>query len=228
MRLLLVEDEKKLAESLQAILQKNHYQTDIVFEGEEGLDYALTEVYDIIILDIMLPGKTGLEILKVLRQQGILTPVLLLTAKNMPDDKISGLDYGADDYMTKPFDPNELMARLRAMLRRANKQVDVNLLSFYGISYHLANYELSCNDKVLRLTQKEGDLLAYLMQNSDSIISKEQIISKIWGMDSSAEHNHVEVYISFLRKKLAGMNAKAKIQTVRGVGYQLLSTGESE
>lgn len=221
MRLLLVEDEIKLAQSIQAILEKNRYQVDVFHNGKDGLDYALSDQYEMIVLDIMLPQCSGLEILQELRKNKILTPVMLLTAKALNQDKVMGLDYGADDYMTKPFDMEEFLARLRAMARRASQQTDANFISYGDLTYDHQKFELSSHGKTMQLTQKEGHLISYLLRNQKAIISKEQIINKVWGMDSSAEHNHVEVYISFLRKKLKSIESEIQIKTIRGIGYSL-------
>lgn len=221
MRLLLVEDEKQLSEALQQILIRNKYSVDPVYNGDEGLDYALTGVYDVIILDIMLPKLNGLEILKMIRKRKISTPVILLTAKGSVEDKILGLDSGADDYLPKPFSPDELLARLRALTRRNGDFINENILEFSDIRLNLSTYDMEVNDNSITLTQKEFEILKYFMQRPKLVVSKDDLITKLWGFDSNVEHNNIEVYISFLRKKLAYVESDVKITTIRRVGYRL-------
>ena len=222
MRILLVEDEIHLAQALTEILKKNMYAVDAVYDGQSGLEYALSGVYDLIILDIMLPKMSGIEILKNLRAEKMSVPVLMLTAKDEIEDKVAGLDYGADDYMTKPFSTDELLARVRALLRRKGEVVDDEVV-FGDISLKLKKNELVCGENQVKLSLKEFQILELMMYNPDQILTKERIIDKIWGGDSDAEYNNVEVYISFLRKKLQFLGAKTEIKTVRGVGYSLES-----
>ena len=204
MRILVVEDELHLSEALSHILKKNNYTVDVANDGETGLDNALSGIYDVIVLDIMLPKMDGITVLKTLRSEGFDTPVILLTAKNEISDKVLGLDSGADDYLAKPFNTEELLARIRALGRRRGEIVsNTNTISYGDI------------------TLKESELLEHLMLHKEMVCSKEQIIEKLWGFDSEAESNHVEVYISFLRKKLAFVHSKVSINTVRGVGYTL-------
>ena len=219
--ILLVEDEKQLSEALQQILIKNKYTVDAVYNGDEGLDYALTGVYDVIILDIMLPKLNGLEILKMIRKRKISTPVILLTAKGSVDDRILGLDSGADDYLPKPFSPDELLARLRALTRRNGDFINENILEFSDIKLNLSTYDMEVNDNSITLTQKEFEILKYFMQRPKLVVSKDDLITKLWGFDSDIEHNNIEVYISFLRKKLAYVESNVKITTIRRVGYRL-------
>ena len=221
MRLLLVEDEKQLSEALQQILIKNSYNVDAVYSGDEGLDYALSGVYDVIILDIMLPKLNGLEILKMIRKRKISTPVILLTAKASVEDRILGLDCGADDYLPKPFAPEELLARLRALTRRNGSFINENILEFSDIRLNLSTYDMEVNDNCITLTQKEFEILKYFMQRPKLVVSKDDLISKLWGFDSDIEYNNIEVYISFLRKKLAYVESDVKITTIRRVGYRL-------
>ncbi|WP_286077863.1 MULTISPECIES: response regulator transcription factor [Bacillota] len=221
MRLLLVEDEKQLSEALQQILIRNKYSVDAVYNGDEGLDYSLTGVYDVIILDIMLPKLNGLEILKMIRRRKISTPVILLTAKDSVEDKILGLDSGADDYLPKPFSPDELLARLRALTRRNGDFINENILEFSDIRLNLSTYDMGVNDNSITLTQKEFEILKYFMQRPKLVVSKDDLITKLWGFDSNVEHNNIEVYISFLRKKLAYVESDVKITTIRRVGYRL-------
>lgn len=222
MRILVVEDEKHLAEALAQILKENKYTVDTVFDGEDGLDYSLSGVYDIIILDIMLPVRSGLEILREIRKNKVTTPVLLLTAKNDVSDRIEGLDMGADDYLSKPFNTGELLARVRALHRRSGESlINNNEITYGDVTLDTGAVKLSGPKSTVSLTKKELDLLEYLIINKSMVISKENIIDKLWGFDSEAEANHVEVYISFLRKKLAFVSDKVIIDTVRRVGYRI-------
>ncbi|MBQ8084521.1 MAG: response regulator transcription factor [Lachnospiraceae bacterium] len=224
MRLLLVEDEEGFAEALCTSLKMEHYIVDWAADGEEGLDLALDDVYDAIILDIMLPKMNGLEILKEVRKQGIHTPVLMLTAKSELNDKITGLDMGADDYLTKPFHREELYARLRALTRRQTTDSNAPTEIAFGDIYMLqGGNELFCRTtgNSMVLNGKEYQLMEYLLRNGGQIISREQIIEKVWGYDTDAEYNNVEVYISFLRKKLGFLKSETSIQTVRKLGYKL-------
>ena len=221
MKLLLVEDEKQLSEALQQILIKNKYSVDAVYSGDEGLDYALSDVYDVIILDLMLPKLNGIEILKMIRKRKISTPVILLTAKGSVEDRILGLDSGADDYLPKPFSPDELLARLRALTRRNGDFINENILEFSDIKLNLSTYDMEVNDNSITLTQKEFEILKYFMQRPKLVVSKDDLITKLWGFDSDIEHNNIEVYISFLRKKLAYVESNVKITTIRRVGYRL-------
>ncbi len=221
MKILLVEDEKQLSEALSQILIKNKYSVDAVLDGEDGLNYGLTDVYDVIILDIMLPKMSGLDILKTLRKNGISKPVILLTAKGTIEDKIIGLDSGADDYLPKPFSPDELLARLRALTRRNGDFINDNILEFSDIKLNLLTYEMEALDNSITLTFKEFEILKYFMQRPKIVVSKDDLITKLWGFDSDVEYNNIEVYISFLRKKLAYVNSHVKITTIRRVGYRL-------
>ncbi|MDE7436635.1 MAG: response regulator transcription factor [Lachnospiraceae bacterium] len=222
MRLLLVEDEKRMAQALCEILRLEKYEVDTYADGISGLDAVESEIYDIIILDVMLPGMNGFEIARKVRQKGIRTPILMLTAKSELDDKVMGLDSGADDYLTKPFMTKELLARLRALARRNINTPDGNL-SFGDISLDTNTSTLSCTDngQSVRLSEKEYRILEYLIANQGQILTREQFAVKIWGVENDAEYNNVEVYMSFTRKKLAFVGAKAEIKAVRGVGYEL-------
>lgn len=221
MKLLLVEDEVQLSEALTQILMKNKYSVDAVYNGEDGLDYGLTDVYDVIILDIMLPKLNGLQVLRQLRKENISTPVILLTAKSQIEDRVAGLDSGADDYLVKPFAPEELLARLRALTRRKGEVINDNILQFGDISLNIQSYDLQTANESIRLTSKEFEILRYFMQRPKNVVSKDDLITKVWGYDSDAEHNNIEVYISFLRKKLAHIDSNVTISTIRGVGYKL-------
>ena len=220
MRLLLAEDEKDLSKALCAILKHNNYSVDAVYNGQDALDYGLAENYDGIILDLMMPRKNGLDVLKELRSAGISTPVIILTAKSEVDDRILGLDTGADDYLTKPFNMGELLARVRAVTRR-KAEFSPNLLSFGNITLNRGNFELSCGEEKLRLGNKEFQMLEMLITSPDRLISTDQFMERIWGYDSDAEINVVWVYISYLRKKLANIGADVGIKAVRGIGYAL-------
>lgn len=221
MKLLLVEDEKQLSEALTQILIKNKYSVDAVFNGEDGLEYGLSGVYDVIVLDIMLPKLNGLDVLRSLRKKDISTPVILLTAKGSVEDKITGLDCGADDYLPKPFSPQELLARLRAITRRKGELINDNILEFGDIKLNLSSYSLEVNNNSIQLTSKEFEILKYFIQRPYNIVSKDDLITKLWGFDAEIEHNNIEVYISFLRKKLAYAESKVQITTIRRVGYKL-------
>lgn len=222
MRLLLVEDEKGLAKALQTSLKIQHYITDWADNGEDGLELGLSGVYDAIILDIMLPKIDGLSVLRTLRENGIHTPVLLLTAKSEINDKITGLDTGADDYLTKPFHREELYARLRALTRR-QQSIAPQTISYSDLYMKQGSNELYCKSSgmSLPLNGKEYQLMEYLLLNGGQIVSREQMIEKVWGYDTDTEYNNVEVYISFLRKKLHFLKTTATIQTIRRLGYKL-------
>ncbi len=220
MRLLLAEDEKDLSKALCAVLKHNNYSVDPVFNGQDALDYGLCENYDAIILDIMMPKKNGLEVLSELRKQGIDTPVIILTAKSETEDKILGLDTGADDYLTKPFSMGELLARIRALTRRKS-EFSPNLLTAGNLSLNRETFEMSVGESSLRLGNKEFQMIELLMNSPGRLISTEQFMEKIWGYETEAEINVVWVYISYLRKKLATLGANVEIKAVRGVGYTL-------
>ena len=222
MRILLVEDEKRMAQALCEILRLEKYEVDHYATGPDGLTAIESNIYDIVILDVMLPGMNGFEITKSVRRKGITTPILMLTAKAELDDKVTGLDSGADDYLTKPFMTRELLARLRALCRRTLGTTDENL-SFGDITLDTNTLTLSCitNAQSVRLSEKEYHILEYLITNSGQILTREQLAVKIWGFESDAEYNNVEVYMSFTRKKLAFVEAKTEIKAVRGIGYEL-------
>ncbi|WP_270166799.1 response regulator transcription factor [Paenibacillus sp. SYP-B4298] len=221
MRILIVEDEEYLAEALTQILKKQNYSVDAVHDGVTGLDYAQSGIYDLLLLDIMMPGLDGIGLLRTLRQQGVATPAIFLTAKGDTSDMVAGLDYGADDYIAKPFSTEELLARIRAALRRKGEVVPEDGLRFGDIELNTANLRLSCQGKEMKLNLKENELLELLIMRKQGVTSKEQIIEKLWGFDSEVEYNNVEVYISFLRKKLTFLGSSVRITTIRGVGYVL-------
>ena len=222
MRILVIEDERHLAEALVHLLKKQNYTVDNDYDGESGLDDALSGIYDVIVLDIMLPKLNGYEVMEELRRNGIETPVIMLTAKGTTSDKVKGLDCGADDYLTKPFDTEELLARIRALGRRRGEITENNAVISYGdLSLNTNTMELSSPTGSIPLTLKEKELIEYLILRRDMISPKEQIIEKLWGFDSEAGSNHVEVYVSFLRKKLRFIHSSVTISAVRGVGYVL-------
>lgn len=220
MQILIVEDETRLANALAQILIEQKYMADVAYNGSDGFDYALSGIYDAIILDVMLPGMNGYELAQRLRQEKIETPILMLTAKNAISDKVTGLDSGADDYMTKPFAPEELLARVRALTRR-HGEVILDEISFEDLSLNLSNTDLKCGVKSVHLNFKEFEILKLLMSNARVAVTKETIITKVWGYDSDAEDNNVEAYISFLRKKLHFLKSKVSITAIRKVGYCL-------
>lgn len=220
MRILLAEDEKELSDALAAILQYNRYSVDVVYNGEDAYEYGLAENYDGIILDIMMPKLNGIEVIKKLRKEGIETPVLFLTAKAATEDKVLGLDEGADDYITKPFIMEELLARVRALTRR-RPSITSNVLHYGNIFLNKNNFELKCREESLLLNNKEFQILEMLMRNGGKVISTEQFLEAIWGYNTNTEVNVVWVNISNLRKKLAKLNANAEIKAVRGVGYSM-------
>lgn len=220
MKLLYAEDEKSMSEAVVDILTYHKYMVDAVYDGEEALDYALCGQYDGIILDIMMPKKNGFEVLKTLRQNGIITPVLLLTAKGEVEDKITGLDMGADDYLSKPFAMGELLARVRAMLRR-KETFTPNILKCGNISLNMKSYELSNGKQAFVLPKLEYQLMEILMLNRGVYLSSEDLLVKVWGYDTDAGLGTVWVYISYLRKRLAALDANVSITAKRNVGYTL-------
>lgn len=220
MRLLLAEDEKALSRALTTILKHNHYSVDAVYNGQDALDYLETGIYDGVILDIMMPKVDGITVLKTIRAAGNRVPVLMLTAKSEIDDRVLGLDCGADDYLTKPFAAKELLARIRVMTRRQTEAVDA-VLAFEDIRLNRATFELSSGETSLRLANKEFQMMELLLEHPGQVISTERFMEKIWGYDSDAELNVVWVYISYLRKKLNKLNAGVQIKVVRNTGYLL-------
>ena len=220
MQVLLVEDDKNLSHALKQILTEADYIVDAVADGQSGLDYGKSGIYDVIILDVMLPKKNGYDVVKELRHANIDCPVLLLTARDSIADKITGLDNGADDYMTKPFSPAELKARLRALLRRKDQLV-FESLSYEGLTLDLESHDLSCGTKTIHLGFKEFSIAKLLFTNPTQVLTKEMLIAKVWGIESSADDNNVEAYISFLRKKFRFLDSKVTIETLRKTGYRL-------
>lgn len=221
MKLLLIEDERGLSDILVQLLKNEKYQVDTAFDGETGLDMALSGLYDCIILDLMLPKMNGMDVLKNVREQQVATPILILSAKSTLTDKVDGLNGGADDYLSKPFSNDELFARIRALIRRKTDSLNEDIISYGDISLNISSYELVCGTKSVKVSLKEFEILKYLIVRPKFVVTKDELIIKIWGYDSEAEYNNIEVYISFLRKKLQFLSAKTEISTVRGVGYRL-------
>ena len=221
MRVLIIEDEIRLAATLQDLLDLNGYSSDICHDGEAGLDNALTGIYDVILLDVMLPRLDGISLLQKLRSCGNTTPVLMLTAKSDLSDRVAGLDSGADYYLTKPFEPKELLACIRALTRRQPELRTADTLQYGDLILNQNTYSLSCGNREVRLSRKEFDLMELLIRNQGIVLTKENLLLKIWGYESDAEDNNVEVYISFLRRKLTHLHSSVKIRTIRMVGYCL-------
>ena len=220
MNILIVDDERELAGVLSDLLKQNNYSVTTVFDGEEGLDYALTGIFDLIMLDVMMPKLDGFSVLKEIRRNKIDTPVLMLTAKSDLGDKIHGLNIGADDYITKPFHTQELLARIKALLRR-KESFTGDLLTFGDVTLDRDTLQLIKGDKSIGLGKKEFQILEFLMLSKGKTIDKEKLIEKIWGYDSEAEYNAIEVYVSFLRRKLLAVSSTVTIKSIRGCGYTL-------
>ena len=228
MRLLIVEDEVRLADTLRQLLNRQGYTADVDYDGVSGLDNATTGIYDLMVLDVMLPGMNGFQVVKKLREAGVTTPVLMLTAKSDVGDRIHGLDCGADYYLTKPFEPEELLACVRTLLRRSGGQLqESDTLTWGDLSLERTTFTLSCAEREVRLSRREYDLIELLMRNGNQVVTKEQMLVKVWGYDSQAEDNNVEVYISFLRRKLTHLHSAVKIKTLRMLGYCLTQEVEA-
>lgn len=225
MRLLLADDEKELTDALAMILSYNKYSTDCVYNGQDALDYALSGEYDGIILDVMMPRLDGFEVLRRLRDNGVTAPVLMLTAKSQLRDKVEGLDAGADDYLPKPFETEELLARIRAMARRGNAAFTPDILSFGDISLDRKTFELKCGSENVRLANKEFQMMELMMTNPKQVISTERFMDRVWGYDSDSEMNVVWAYVSYLRKKLQSIGSRVELTALRGRGYMLEDTG---
>lgn len=224
MKLLLVEDEKRMAEALKELLRLEKYDVDVCTEGMTGLDAVLSGIYDIVVLDVMLPGRSGFEIARQARCAGVKTPILMLTARGELEDKVAGLDMGADDYLTKPFMTKELLARLRALCRRNINTADGSLtVGDLSLDTNTSSLHCAGTGQKVRLSEKEFRIMEYLIANQGQIISREQLALKIWGYENEAEYNNVEVYLSFTRKKLAFIGSSVEIKAVRGLGYELRS-----
>ena len=222
MKILLIDDERQFVDALSVILKQNKYSVDVAYNGYDGLDLALSDIYDLIILDVMMPKMDGFTMLKLLRARKIDVPVLMLSAKSEISDKIEGLNLGADDYIAKPFNSGELLARIKALLRRKDTFTG-NVLSFNDVSLDRDTFELIKGNKKIALGKKEFQIMEMLMLNSGKSIDKEKFIEKIWGYDTDAEYNTIEVYVSFLRKKLTAVGAITKIKSIRGIGYTLVT-----
>jgi len=223
MKILVVEDEFSLADIISTKLKKENYDVDIALDGEDGLDYALSDIYDLIILDIMLPKINGIDILKEIRDNNINTKVIMLTAKSTLDDKLIGFSNGANDYLTKPFHIEELLARVNAQLRTGEKNIKKDTLIFGDIELNIRNSTITCikNNESINISYKEMLILEYLINNSNQVISKEQIYDRIWGIDKDFESNNLEVYLSFVRKKMKSIDSDVNIKAIRGMGYKL-------
>ena len=219
MKILIIEDEKLLADSLKAMLEKKGFTVEAVYDGETGADYAVTGIYDLLILDVMMPGLDGYQVARQVRASRCGTPILMLTAKSDLEDRIEGLNAGADYYLTKSFDTRELLACINALLRRQGGQI--NELTFGNTGLDLASSTLSCGEKSVRLSAREFDVMRLLLQSRKQILSKEVILARVWGFDSNAVENHVEVYVGFLRKKLRAIGSNISISAVRRLGYRL-------
>ncbi len=219
MKILIVEDEIKLTQALEFLFKKQKIDVEIANDGEEGLMLAEKDIYDVLVLDIMLPGIDGLEILKRIREKGIKTPVIMLTAKDTVDDRVLGLETGADDYLVKPFATKELIARVKALARRKHTEYINEKFEFNDISYNPSNFELIINDRIMKMPKKEGDLLEMLIGRPGQVFTRDQIVDRLWGLDSDVLENNIEIYIHHLRRRLEPSNTK--IETIRGVGYIL-------
>ena len=219
MKILVIEDEQLLAQSIKAVLEQKGFEVETVYDGETGAEYARLGIYDLLILDVMMPGLDGFQVAKALRAGRCATPILMLTAKSGIEDRITGLNAGADYYLTKPFDTRELLACVNALLRRQGSQVDE--LRYGNTSLDLGSGQLWCGEKSVRLSAREFDVMRLLMQSRERILSKEIILARVWGFDSNAVENHVEVYVGFLRKKLRSIGSDIRIEAIRRLGYHL-------
>lgn len=220
MRILVVEDERRLAGTLKDLLSYQKYTVDLAYDGESGLDCALSGIYDGIVLDVMMPRKNGFQVVRELRREGLRTPVLMLTAKSETADKVRGLDSGADYYLTKPFEPEEFLACVRSLLRRREELVP-DRLEFRGLALDLSACALGYGDRWVKLSSRELEIMRILLSNAGAVVPKETLLLKVWGYDSEAEDNHVEVYVSFLRKKLGHIQSRVGISAARRLGYFL-------
>ena len=228
MRILIIEDEYKLADIIASRLKKEHYTVDISTDGEEGLYNALTDIYDLIILDVMLPKLNGFEILKEIRNKNINSKVIMLTAKAMLDDKLTGFESGADDYVTKPFHIEELVARINVQLRKKSNRVKTDYIEYSDLKLNIKNSTLVCTttNESIELVCKEFLLLEYLINNSNQIVSKDILYDKVWGLDNEIESNNLEAYISFIRRKINAIGSIVRIKAIRGLGYKLEVSNE--
>ena len=220
MNILVVEDERNLADATCHILEQGGFRTEAAYDGPTGLAYARSGLYDAVVLDVMLPGMDGFEIVRTLRREGRDLPVLMLTAKTATTDKVSGLDCGADDYMTKPYENAELLARMRALTRRKG-EVMLDEVAFGDLTLDLNTHDLSCQDRKVHLSQKEFEVMRMLMGGPGRIVSKQDLLTRVWGADSETSENSAEAYVSFLRKKISHLRSKVQITTLRMLGYRL-------
>jgi len=225
--ILIIEDEYSLADAVAETLKKEKFNVCIKTNGEDGEDEALTENYDLILLDVMLPRKNGFDILKYLRQEKIKTPIIMLTAKAEIEDKLNGLEHGADDYITKPFSMRELMARVKAVLKRTNNIENTDCLKYSDLILDIKNAKLKCNNNEIQINGKELEILEQLLLNKNQISLRESLLERIWGYESDLEYNNLEVYITFIRRKLKLIDSKVNIKAVRGIGYKLEERKES-
>ena len=222
MRLLLIEDERALSYALVNMFEKEKIEVTACYDGKEGLEYALTGVYDVILLDVLMPKMNGFDVLKEIRKNKISTPILMLTALSGESDKVKGLDLGADDYLAKPFGFGELMARVRALLRRGQSTLAIDNRLYYGnTELDITNSLIRANGKEVQLSQKELGIVKFFFERSDFVGNKEEIINRVWGLDNDFLSNNLEVYVSFIRKKLAFIGANFSIESLRGIGYKL-------
>ena len=221
MKILIIEDEQLLADSIAEVLRRKGFEAEAVYDGETGAEYAELGVYDLLILDVMMPGLDGYTVARQVRARHLGTPILMLTARSEVADKVEGLDCGADYYLTKPFEPKELLACIRALTRRQPELRQTDALKYGDLRLEKTSFTLSCGERSVRLSRKEFDMMEMLMLNQKLVITKEKLLLKVWGYESDAEDNNVEVYISFLRKKLEHLRSRVKIRTIRMVGYRL-------
>ena len=221
MNILIIEDEYSLADAIAETLKNGNFNVKIKTDGEDGEDEALTGNYDLILLDVMLPHKNGFDILRTLRHEKLKTPVIMLTAKSEIEDKLNGLEHGADDYITKPFAMRELMARIKAVLKRTNNLENTDILEYGDLILDIKNAKLRCKESEIQISGKELELLEQLLINKNQISSRESLAERIWGYESEAEYNNVEVYITFVRRKLRLIESKVSIKSIRGIGYKL-------
>ncbi len=219
MKILVIEDEKLLAQSIRAVLEQKGFEVETAYDGETGAEYARLGIYDLLILDVMMPGLDGFSVARQVRAQRCTTPILMLTARAAIEDRIAGLNAGADYYLTKPFDTRELLACINALLRRQGSQVDE--LAFGNTALDLGSSLLICRENSVRLSAREFDVMRFLLQSGGRIVSKESILARVWGYESNAVENHVEVYVGFLRKKLRSIGSNVRIEAIRRLGYHL-------
>ena len=227
MRVLLVEDSISLTDALAQVLKREKYEVGVAHDGEEGVLFAKTGMYDVIVMDVMMPKMNGFEAVRALRKEGISVPILMLTALGEESDKVFGLDTGADDSLTTPCSIPELLARIRALVRRKGEVISENSLSYMGVSLNLSTYTMLYGDKSVKLSKKEAEIMKIFFEQPSFVAQREQLINKVWGYDSEFESNNLDVFISFLRKKLKFIGAKFTITPMRGVGYRLYENAQA-